>query len=611
MNTEAASTTVYAGDFAAAADLAPASDPTRRIFADRVAHLYRQSIPGILLTLFVGVIISVELWVPAYRDLTIMWWLITIAITAARYALYRGYLQRTDKNEEKWLRWMAIGAFAAGVNWGIASAVFFPSHSDDQQVFLAFILAGLISGGIAVFASVWWTYALYAAGIMLPFTYVLATFGNRLFAELAMLVPVFYVANIVAAYRLDRVFLSGFKAREDYRGIAREQELMNVQIEEQLQELLNARREVEASGRKLTLFAERAPIAVLEFDANATVLEMNPAAENLFGYALGELIGRNGLQMLFPADEFGVNQSWWHDFVSGVKPATLNRLRCVRRDGLEIMCEFTFTPLVNDDGDVISIIAQGRDITLQLEAERLKKEFTSTLSHELRTPLTSIIGSLQLINTGVVGDVEKDVTELTTIAERNGQRLLDLINDLLDVEKIESGKFTLVPEIVSLDSVLRDTLVLNKGFADRYNVRLALEDNLVPVRVEADPKRLVQVVTNLLSNAAKFSPEGGTVDVTLKLDGARVRVGVHDRGSGIPDTFRSRIFSRFAQADSTATRQKGGTGLGLAICKRLIEMMHGSIGFEDRPGGGTTFYFELPVVGDKAETKVTQIGATQ
>ena len=243
---------------------------------------------------------------------------------------------------------------------------------------------------------------------------------------------------------------------------------------------------------------------------------------------------------------------------------------------------------VNDEADVISIIAQGRDITQQLEAERLKKEFTSTLSHELRTPLTSIIGSLQLINSGVLGDVEKDVTELTTIAERNGQRLLDLINDLLDIEKIESGKFTLFSEIVSLDSLLRDTLVLNeKGFADRYNVRLALKDGLAPIKVEADPKRLMQVVTNLLSNAAKFSPAGGTVDVTLQqVTGARVRVAVHDHGPGIPESFRPRIFSRFAQADSTATRQKGGTGLGLAICKRLIELMHGSIGFEDRPGRG-------------------------
>ena len=610
MSTKAAPTIAYSGEFPAA-ERESAADPERLILADRVASLYRQSVLGILLTLVVGVIISVELWVPAYRDITIMWWLITVSIAAARYALYRGYLQRTDRDEEKWLRWMAIGALAAGANWGIAGAVFFPSHSNNQQVFLAFILAGLISGGIPVFSSVWWTYALYAAGITLPFAYVLTAFGNHLFAQLAMLVPVFYVANVAIAYRLDKVFSGGFKAREDYTRIAREQDAMNAQIEEQLQELLNARREVEASGRKLTLFAERAPIAVLEFDPNATVLEMNPAAENLFGYAIGELIGRNGLQMLFPVDEFGVNDSWWRDFVAGVRPATLDRLRCVRRDGLEIMCEFTFTPLVNDEGDVISIIAQGRDITQELEAERLKKEFTSTLSHELRTPLTSIIGSLQLINSGVLGDLEKDVAELTTIAERNGQRLLDLINDLLDIEKIESGKFELSPEIVSLDSLLGDTLMLNKSFADRYNVRLAMDDRLPQVKVEADPKRLVQVVTNLLSNAAKFSPEGGAVDVTLELLGDRVRVSIHDRGPGIPQEFRSRIFSRFAQADSTATRQKGGTGLGLAICKRLIEMMHGSIGFENRPGGGTTFYFELPVLADNATSEMPRQGAVQ
>ena len=573
MSTEAAQTTAYTGEFAVPADRARAMDATRQILSGRVAQLYRQSVPGILLTLFVGAIITVELWTSLYRDLTVIWWLITIAIAAARYGLYRGYLERTDQDDEKWLRWIAIGALAAGVNWGIAGAVFFPSHTDDQQVFLAFILSGLISGGIAIFASVWWTYAIYAAGITLPFTYVLATSGNSLFSELALLVPVFYAANVVVAYRLDRIFVAGVKAREDYRGVAQEQESMNVQIEEQLQELLNARREVEASGRKLSLFAERAPIAVLEFDANATILEMNPAAENLFGYALGELIGRNALQMLFPADVLGVNESWWRDFVSGVRPATINRLRCLRRDGLDIMCEFNFTPLVNDDGDVISVIAQGRDITQQIEAERLKKEFTSTLSHELRTPLTSIIGSLQLINSGVLGDLEKDVTELTTIAERNGQRLLDLINDLLDIEKIESGKFTLAPEVVSLDSLLRDTLVLNKGFADRYDVRLELAQDLAPAKVEADPKRLVQVVTNLLSNAAKFSPEGGAVDVTLQLDGDRVRVGVHDRGPGIPDAFRSRIFSRFAQADSTATRQKGGTGLGLATCNKLIKVI--------------------------------------
>jgi len=224
----------------------------------------------------------------------------------------------------------------------------------------------------------------------------------------------------------------------------------------------------------------------------------------------------------------------------------------------------------------------------------MKKEFTSTLSHELRTPLTSIVGSLQLINSGVLGEVDKDVLDLTHVAERNSQRLLDLINDILDIEKIESGKLTMMPELISLDEVVGESLVLNKGFAERFQVRYQARGALLPVQVKADRKRLLQVMTNLLSNAAKFSPPGEPVEVTMEDHGAKVRVGVHDHGPGIPENFRGRIFARFAQADSSVTREKGGTGLGLAICKRLIELMDGRIGFTDREGGGTVFYFELP-----------------
>ncbi|MGH8519590.1 MAG: sensor histidine kinase, partial [Panacagrimonas sp.] len=214
--------------------------------------------------------------------------------------------------------------------------------------------------------------------------------------------------------------------------------------------------------------------------------------------------------------------------------------------------------------------------------------------HELRTPLTSIIGSLQLINTGVMGEVEKDIAELTVVAERNGQRLLDLINDILDIEKIESGKLSLTPEVMRVDELVREALVLNKGFGDRFKVRFEAAGELSAREVDADRKRLLQVMTNLLSNAAKFSPEGGVVEVSTEDAGPSVRVAVHDRGSGIPEAFRARIFGRFTQADSTATRQKGGTGLGLAICKRLIELMDGRIGFDNRPDGGATFWFELP-----------------
>jgi signal transduction histidine kinase len=284
----------------------------------------------------------------------------------------------------------------------------------------------------------------------------------------------------------------------------------------------------------------------------------------------------------------------WAHLRATREPLAGLRIRSPRRDGLQVVCEWTVTPLVNPEGTVIAVIAQGRDVTRQLEAERMKKEFTSTLSHELRTPLTSIIGSLQLINSGVLGDLEQDVAELTAVAERNGTRLLDLINDLLDIEKIESGKLTLVHEVFKLGELVREAIVLNKAFGERFKVRFDLQAGGADAAVHADRKRLLQVMTNLLSNAAKFSPEGGSVELTVEETWTMLRVGVHDRGPGIPDAFRTRIFGRFAQADSTTARQKSGTGLGLAISKRLIEMMQGRIGFELRKGGGTTFWFELP-----------------
>jgi len=573
------------------------ADP-RLVLADRVDQLYGQMWLGILGTFAIGAIASFEFWSPRLRDLVLTWWFIVLVVTAGSATLLYGYRRASNRsqNAAQWLRWLAIAAFASGATWGGAGAIFFPSHTDEQQVFIAFVLAGMMSGGIPVYAASWPIFALYAAGIVVPFTYVLGTFGNRLFTEIALLVPIFYAINVAIAYRLTQVFHSGYRLRHAYGKLTDDYSVLNQRLERQLGELEEARRQVEASGRKLALFADKAPIAVLEIDPQGLITQINPGAELLFGYAAVEMIGRQVKERLvLPELRPEFDRQWAH-VVESRAPLSALKIRSPRRDGLQVVCEWTVTPLVNSDGTILSVIAQGQDVTRQLEAERMKKEFTSTLSHELRTPLTSIIGSLQLINSGVLGELEKDVAELTAVAERNGTRLLDLINDLLDIEKIESGKLTLIPEAFDLAELVRESLVLNKAFAERFRVRFQMAAGAqADVRVHADRKRLLQVMTNLLSNAAKFSPEGGAVDVTLDPSGPAIRVGVHDRGPGIPEAFRGRIFGRFAQADSTAARQKSGTGLGLAISKRLVEMMQGRIGFEPREGGGTTFWFELPV----------------
>src|SRR4051812_32745504 len=565
---------------AIAAVIRERADPAL-VRADRVEQLYSQLPLGMVATIAIGVIAAVELREGRFIELVLFWGGLLALVVLLHGMLYLGYRNETHKveNTAQWLRWFGIGAFASGAVWGFAAAVFFPSHADERQVFLAFLLAGVMSGGIPMYAASWPVFAAYAAAIALPFTYVLATFGNRLFAEIALLIPLFYGVSVAIAYRLNGVFLSGYRLRHAYQ--------------RQLVELEEARRQIEASGRKLALFAERSPIAVLELDADGVVRDVNNAAELLFGYAADELIGESAKRIVLPQYHADFERDW-AQLMSTRKPATGLLIRNPRRDGLTIVCEWTVTPLVNREGQLVSVIAQGRDITAQREAERMKKEFTSTLSHELRTPLTSIIGSLQLINAGVLGDVPKDMMELTEVAERNGQRLLDLINDILDIEKIESGKLTLNPEIIRVDELVRESMVLNKGFGDRFKVRFEPRGELSTVEVNADRKRLLQVMTNLLSNAAKFSPEGEVVEISTQEDGWSLRIAGHDRGPGIPEAFRSRIFAPSNQADPTTSRQKGGPGLGPAICKRLIEMRRGRIGFDDRPEGGTTFWFELP-----------------
>jgi signal transduction histidine kinase len=231
--------------------------------------------------------------------------------------------------------------------------------------------------------------------------------------------------------------------------------------------------------------------------------------------------------------------------------------------------------------------------TLAEEADAAKSAFLSTVSHELRTPLTSIHASLRLMQQGMGGALAPEARHLVDVAARNSQRLVRLVDEILDLRKIEAG-LALERQPVDLRPLLEQALEANRSYAEQCGVRFVLQGEAGPAMVLGDAERLMQVLANLLSNAAKYSPAGEAIVVAAERCEDAIRVSVRDRGPGIPPEFRSRIFQKFAQADTSTSREKGGTGLGLSISKAIVERLGGRIDFDSDPGRATTFYFELP-----------------
>ena len=228
-------------------------------------------------------------------------------------------------------------------------------------------------------------------------------------------------------------------------------------------------------------------------------------------------------------------------------------------------------------------------------ANKAKSDFVSIVSHELRTPLTAIRGALGLVHGGVLGDLPKEANEMIGVAENNTDRLISLVNDILDIAKLQAGKLDLVLEVVEMDKLLQEAVRVNESYAIQHGVTFCLVPEPEPLLVEADHFRILQIMANLLSNAAKFSEKGTEVEITLEQSDGSAVVYVKDHGRGIPFEHQAALFDQFTQVDNTDARERGGTGLGLSICKTLVEMHNGEIGVESEPGKGSNFHFSLPL----------------
>jgi signal transduction histidine kinase len=349
---------------------------------------------------------------------------------------------------------------------------------------------------------------------------------------------------------------------------------------------------------------ERSPVAMQIFSPDGTLLRTNEAFRRFLALpGLDTGVGRFNIL----TDPFSMKAGSPERFRRALAGETVEH----RDQSLElnelvkqkdpsrswVYFDSAFFPVYRDSGAVEAVVLMLWDTSDRKRAELAQSEFISVLSHELRTPLTSIRGSLCLLAAGIPETLSPVAASMVDIAMRNSERLLVLINDLLDIQQITSGRLEMRLRGVHLEPLVLQSLEENMGLASDLGVAFSLVRTDAEVRAMADPVRFLQLMANLLSNAAKFSPPQGIVEVSLAHENGHARLSVRDHGPGIPEDFRSRVFSSFAQADTSSTRARGGTGLGLSITKVLVEHMGGRIDFETEAGLGTAFHVFLPALG--------------
>ncbi len=352
---------------------------------------------------------------------------------------------------------------------------------------------------------------------------------------------------------------------------------------------------IEEKEARLRAIFEAVGNPILTIDGDGIIQRANMATGKLFGYTQDELIGHNVSMLMNPVDRAQHDQylNEHHRTDRATIIGIGREVEARTKDGTPIPIHLAVSKVQLKDRLMFTGVMT--DLRERKKVERLKNEFVSTVSHELRTPLTSIRGSLSLMKSSVLGQLPEPLQKMVEIADSNANRLSRLINDILDIEKIEAGKLTFHLSRLDIAEFTARMVEANEGYARNHDVKLVNGGCPDGIKLTADPDRLAQVVSNLISNAIKFTPPGGTVTLSVRVVGQSARFEVQDQGPGIPEEFKDKIFSKFAQADSSDTRSHGGTGLGLAISRAIIVAHGGDIGFESKPDAGTIFYFDLPL----------------
>ncbi len=343
---------------------------------------------------------------------------------------------------------------------------------------------------------------------------------------------------------------------------------------------------------KLNFHFENSPLGVVEWNRDFQAIRWSGAAEKIFGWSAAEVLNKpiSEWQFVYLEDVPRI-RSEIAGLLDGSQQRNICHNRNYHRDGSIVQCEWYNSAFTNERGEMESVLSLALDVTHRDRVERMKNEFIAVVSHELRTPLTSIHGSLGMLASGLLDNQPAKAKRLVEIAAHSTKRLVRLINDILDIERIESGKVKMVGAIWNVSDLIATAIDTVQPLADKAGVGLTTQPISENICVDAD--RIVQTLTNLLSNAIKFSPPGSTVVCAVEREPEYVRFEIRDRGRGIPADKLESIFERFQQVDSSDARNHEGTGLGLAICRSIVQQHSGQIWAESVLSEGSTFCFRL------------------
>lgn len=559
---------------------------SKLIFFERVKILFDHLMISLPIAFGCASIIFITLYEITNTSLLVAWYLSSLVVIALRLVSFILYKKMPDRSEFHHNTFI-LGSTLTALLWGFAGTLLMPPNHILQQAIVIVIIAGITAGSAQSLQASRIGSILYVILAILPLAIWLAFQGTFEYYLLSL---------AVAGYMIFMLGISnnGFKIIISTLQLRYENNTINAQLSE-INNLLNleliTHKEYENSLAQLAEIVNHSKDAIIRLDLSGNIQTWNKGAEALYGYHPRDIIGRN-ISIITPKSQ----QDIFNSILDTVKNSSsyhnieLERLDCNQNI---VLVGLAISPIKDKDGRIVGIATIERDISERKEIDRIKDEFISLVNHELRTPLTSIKGGLGLLLNANNLTHEKQ-QRLIEISYNNCNRLINLVNDILDVEKIASGKLNFNFKRIDLFETVQAAIEQLQNFADKFNISIELTRS-DHAYVNADEDRIIQVFINLLSNAIKFSKPYNKVEINIEKKNDKVLVEIIDHGIGIPKSFWDKLFVRFSQVNSSATRDKGGTGLGLSISKAILEKHGSELKFTSKVNYGSTFYFELPI----------------